>query len=422
MRRIFSNGPAKDFVLNPLNRLITRASRVYLAAPFFTESELVLSTARSGKIVQLLIGLNASTSAQALSEIYGAPNLAIRYLTRRFHAKVFICDDAAMIGSSNLTDGGLKSNREAVVCLDQADDLEAVEEAKALFLELWEAADVLTAEKLTAFRVALASVKSQGPDPDSIIERAVGRAEPVNIHIDSRKRTQERIFLQSLKRQVYEQYRPAFAEVAFLLREHRFYRPELEGIGEANQTNRFLNWLRLTHVIGDEAWQRAPLRTDHERREEIFRFGAEWATTPNNKIPEYYDDWLSRLRNLFGTQSAVDALSKEDLTDGLMSIHAFVEQLRFVKGGIANLPVTFWRANNDDMSQVKRTIGYLLHGPGEFIQRLHDVLYDPTIKLAYFGQFCALELYGTLNPEECPPMNGRMAKALRFLGFDVRGS
>ena len=37
-------------------------------------------------------------------------------------------------------------------------------------------------------------------------------------------------------------------------------------------------------------------------------------------------------------------------------------------------------------------------------------------------RFCALELYGTIRPTECPPINGRMAKALRYLGFDVRGA
>jgi hypothetical protein len=41
-------------------------------------------------------------------------------------------------------------------------------------------------------------------------------------------------------------------------------------------------------------------------------------------------------------------------------------------------------------------------------------------KLGYFGYFCALELIGTVKPEVCPPINGRMGKALRFLGFDVR--
>ena len=105
-----------------------------------------------------------------------------------------------------------------------------------------------------------------------------------------------------------------------------------------------------------------------------------------------------------------------------MSIHAFHERLRFVKGGEANLPVAFWRENNEDVVKVKRTLKYLVHGGGDFIQRLHDMLYDPARKLKSFGIFCGLELYGTIKPEDCPPINGRIAKALRYLGFDVRGA
>jgi hypothetical protein len=113
---------------------------------------------------------------------------------------------------------------------------------------------------------------------------------------------------------------------------------------------------------------------------------------------------------------------KEVITQGLMAVHAFMEQLRFVKGGAANLPAAFWDANGSDVDRVKRSLTHLIHGSGDFIARLHDVLYDPMMKLGYFGQFCALELFGTVKPEECPPMNGRMAKALRYLGFDVPGA
>jgi len=71
---------------------------------------------------------------------------------------------------------------------------------------------------------------------------------------------------------------------------------------------------------------------------------------------------------------------------------------------------------------VKASLSYLLFGPGDFIQRLHDLLYEPDKKLRSFGKFCALELYGTIKPSECPPMNGRMAKALRYLGYDVKAN
>lgn len=105
-----------------------------------------------------------------------------------------------------------------------------------------------------------------------------------------------------------------------------------------------------------------------------------------------------------------------------MSLHAFGEQLRFVKGGEANLPPAFWGQNGDDVGKVKRTLTHLLHGGSEFVEQLHDALYDPARKLSLFGLACALELFGTVKPDEFPPVNGRITKALRYFGFDVRST
>ncbi|MDJ0391638.1 phospholipase D family protein [Roseomonas sp. E05] len=419
MKRIFSNGPDKDFVINPFKRLMAKSSRLHLAAPFFSLADPVVEAARAGKRVELLVGLNSATSPEALRKVYGIAGVAVRYLTHRFHAKIYVFDEAALVGSSNLTDGGLQSNREATICLDQPEDLEAIQEVRALFAELWDAAHVLTDEKLRTFELIYAEVRRAGPDPDTVIERAVGRAEPTNINVASRTRSRERLFLEDLRRQVYEQYRPAFDEVTHLLAPNGFRRPELEDVGLANETNRFLNWVRLTYVSGDEAWRSAPVRPPEERRNEILRLGQEWTSAANSRVPPDYAAWLRRVRDLFGNAAALQAASKNDITEGLMSIHAFLQQSRFVKGGQSNLPVAFWAANGQDVAKVRRTLSHLVHGPGDFIQRLHDVLYDRGMKLGYFGHFCALELYGSVRPDECPPMNGRMAKALRYLGFQV---
>jgi hypothetical protein len=56
---------------------------------------------------------------------------------------------------------------------------------------------------------------------------------------------------------------------------------------------------------------------------------------------------------------------------------------------------------------------------GDFVYQLQDVLYATESNLGYFGYFCALEPIGTVKPEVRPPINGRIGKALRFLGFDV---
>jgi hypothetical protein len=154
----------------------------------------------------------------------------------------------------------------------------------------------------------------------------VGKAEPLNINVASHEKSREGIFLEGLRQEVYEQYRPAFNEVTAILEEHRFRRPELADLGVANETNRFLNWVRVNHVIGDQAWQTAPLRSAEERRVEIIRFRTEWTETDNNKVPEDYAAWIGNVRRIFGTPKTVQEASKDDITLGLMSLHAFIEQ------------------------------------------------------------------------------------------------
>jgi hypothetical protein len=132
------------------------------------------------------------------------------------------------------------------------------------------------------------------------------------------------------------------------------------------------------------------VRSSKERRVEIIRFGKEWTETDDNKVPEDYAAWIRNVKQVFETPDSLNSASKEDITQGLMSLHAFIEQLRFVKGGKDNLPPEFWKRNNNDTQHVKATLSHLLHGPGDFIQRLHDILYEPSIKLSLFGRFCAL--------------------------------
>jgi hypothetical protein len=129
---------------------------------------------------------------------------------------------------------------------------------------------------------------------------------------------------------------------------------------------------------------------------------------------------LKTVQRVFGTADSIDNASTEELSDGLLSLHAFLEQLRFVKGGRENLAPFFWNENKRDVARVKKSLTRLVHGQSDFIERLHDLIYDPEWWLEHFGTFCALELFGTIKPEEFPPINGRMAKALRFLGYDVK--
>jgi hypothetical protein len=108
-----------------------------------------------------------------------------------------------------------------------------------------------------------------------LIEAAVGKAEPPTLRIESRKKTAKSKYLEALSRDI-EQYRAAFNEVKSLLEENQLRRTDLEDVGMAMETNRFLNWLRLTHIHGDEPWQSASFKSKEDRKREILQFGKEW--------------------------------------------------------------------------------------------------------------------------------------------------
>lgn len=422
MNRVFSNGRPEDILINAYRKLYEHSSQLQLAAPYFTLADPVLEAIAEGKSVQLLVGLNPTTSPNQLRMVHDNPGVTIRYLTKRFHAKIFLSGNAALVGSSNLTRGGFYSNREAVVYLDKPEDGETVDELRNLFNELWGAGAVLTKETLNTFARTYKWLSEKTPDWEGELKKRIDPVEPPSIRVGGGERSKEQEFLQRLRRKVYEQYRPAFREVTAILNDGGFRRDDLFDLGETHETNRFLNYVRVTHAIGVESWRSAPLRDADERRLQIVGLGREWASAVDNKVHEDYRDWLARVVGIFGTPDALEGATKEQIMDGLMSLHAFTSQLRFVEGGAKNLPSEFWKLNNDDVARVRSTLSHLLYGPGEFIRRLQDVLSDPEMKLSLFGQFCALELYGTVKPEECPPLNGRIAKALRYLGFFVEGS
>jgi hypothetical protein len=342
----------------------------------------------------------------------------VRYYTSLFHGKIYLFDKAALVGSSNLTDGGLRFNREATIRLNEPDDVEIIEELRTLFNELWVAAPVLTAEKLVTFSEAHKRFKPIG-NPDALIGDTVGRAEPPSIKVINRKDKAKGIYLESLRRKVSE-YRIAFNEVQTLLEENQIHRSELRGIGAENETGLFLNWVRLTHAVGDESWKGAQLRSEDVRRGQILDLGREWSTVERDRVAKEFFEWLRRVRTVFASGDSIDVASDEELTDAILAIHAFHDQYRFTDGGVSYLPTTFWHENDNDVAAVKGALKYLLYGGGEFVERLHDFLYAEHYKVKSFGLSSALELYGTIKPSDYPPVNGRTAKALRYLGFDVR--
>jgi hypothetical protein len=416
MGRVFSNGPLKDFVINPFTDSVSGSTQISVMSPFVTRVDDLIEAAKSGKRVDLLVGLNSTTSPAALSKAHQQHGIQVRYYAHhRFHAKVYLFDTAAIIGSSNLTDAGLMYNREATIVLNDGDDAEDIVDLRAIFEELWDAAPILTDDVLKRFAEAHQRFSSAA---DEKIAGFVGEVAPPNVNIDSQTKKPSRVFLEDLRRQISD-YRKAFVEVSGVLEEDNLHRAELMPLGGANQANRFLSWVRSTYATGD-SWEKVPVRSQEERRGVIVAMGQKWTAPDSDRVSEAYIAGVKHVQDTFSSVTAIDEATKEELTEGLVSLHAFGEQYRFVKKEVT-LPIAFWN-DNDDVHKVKKTLKYLLYGGGDFVVRLYDVLYGRSLKLRLFGLSCSLELFGTIKPEEFPPINQRIVKGLKYIGFDVRGA
>lgn len=418
--KIFSNGKFDGYVRSPFEIQLQISSFAYLAAPYYTYYKPILEAAERGVQIELIIGLNPATNPEAIRKVFEHANIKVRYFTDRFHAKVFVFDDMALLGSSNLTQGGMMQNREAVVYFNSDDHGDEIDDLRALFSELWEAAAPVTPTIIDQFEHIWKQSRQTLEDVDAIFKDKLERVQPVNIDVNSSKVSNKQSFLSGLRKSVYEEYKPAFSEVKTILFDEGLQRQDMANIGPDNETNRFLNWLRLTFVHGEEAWKEAPALSPIERRSKIVELGKSWQSSIDAKVTEDYFEWLETANRVFGMQQDLENASQQAITNGLMSIHAFTEQLRFTKGGLKNVPKVFWKANNGDVERVRRTLLHLLYGSGDFIARLHDILYNPNFKLQMFARYSALETFGTIHPNVCPPMNSRMAKSLRYLGYEVK--
>ncbi|EJM81315.1 hypothetical protein PMI34_05220 [Pseudomonas sp. GM74] len=417
---IYTNSLGQDQVQRPYTVHMAKASKIRIAVPYFTRESEILQAAARGAKIELLVGLNKSTNPTALRRVLDAPNCVVRYFTDGFHAKVFFFDGVVMLGSANLTEGGMASNREAVLVLDQPGDEDRILDLQLFFAQVWDSAEVLTLQVCKQFRDAWDKSSRLG-NPDAPFQ-ILQDVEPPTVLSGSGQKTAQQHYLSELQKLIYEEYCPAFTEVSAVLVDGGFRRSEFTELGLEVETNRFLNWVRLEHAIGEASWQEAPLRQEGLRRQMIIRLAEEWVTTTHTHIPDDYFELLTELRAVMATPESIRAANHDQLASALICVHAFKQQLRFTKGGEDALPAKFWKFNNGDLLRVQNSLINLVHGSDDFAVRICAVLYDQRHKLGAFGRFCALELVGTLKPKQVPPINGRMVKALRFIGFDVQAT
>ena len=411
---IFTNRPAtRDFTLNFFYRHANAVRTAQLACPFFTNADPIKILKEAGcEKIQLLVRLCEATSPDALMIARNFRGVDVRYYTDgKFHAKFYILGDLALVGSANLTASGMMSNRELSIVLDSSDP--RFDEVPAYFDELWSAppAAVLTPEALANFRAWHAALKRPAADPMT----GVPDAEPINVNVESQNVSTARTYLESFRVTYYETLIPAHKVVLELYREHGGRHAGFDGLSEMYEIDRFLFWAR--GFTTDEDLETHPLRSDDDLRANIRQHISDWFAAPAVHVDEDRIRRIAALQTLFSEEENIRTVDMDAVADMLQGCAAFVEMLRFTKGGLEKHIAAFKKDNR--IEDIRNTFLYLSFGSGNFVQRLYDCIYTSKYKLHHWGRNCTLELYGWINHDGVPPFNGRIIKALRYLGFNV---
>lgn len=423
IRDAYGNSAASGFTLDFFALNAPGASQAYLASPFVSTFKPIKLLTERGCNVRLLVRLCSITPPQVIRQALADPNVTLRYYTSRsFHAKLYIIDDIALVGSANLTESGLMTNREVSVVLRKERD-PSFDDLPAMFNLFWDYADTMTPEICSRYEQAFRTIGNAKEDAafQAHLEALVGAASPPSAKIGSDRVSARRSFIQGLRRKYDEQLIPAFHEVAEIFAELGRRRPEFAGADPEIELGRFLGWLRIVRAPGD-SWQASPLLGGSQRQQRIESFLHEWLDTDDTAVGDMFQGEnevanIMRMRAAFASPDTIGKLEYQELFDNLISVHAFFDRLRFVAGGLPGLRVDF--AQRNSVAVIRETLTYLLHGSGTALERAYDCIYNEKHRLGGFGEACVMELLGWMDRER-PPINGRTIKALRFLGFDVR--
>jgi hypothetical protein len=422
LRDAYGNSKSSGYTIDFFELTAPGAKLALLASPFFSTYDPIEKLTKRGCEVKLIVRLCSITPPAVVAQAMSDPLVTLRFFTSRaFHAKLYIVDDQAMVGSANLTSAGLMSNREVSIVVRKDRDA-AFDELPGLFNLFWSHAGAMTGEIFAAYQSAFRQIGD--PKEEAAFEqhltKLVGKVDPPSAMAGSDVMSKRRSFLEQLRRKYDEQVIPAFREVREIILESGLRRAEFADGDIEIELNRFLGWTRLIHAPGD-SWRQSTIVAQSARRERTLSYLRDWVQVGDTKAGDMYhaeEEFgnIGRLREGFASVAAIEAMDYDQMFDTLCGCHAFYDMLRFVSGGLPGLKADFAKRNT--LPEIKATLAYLLHGDGLMLERAYDCIFDEKWKLGRFGENCVMELVGWMTPDR-PPVNGRTLKALRFIGHDI---
>lgn len=392
---------------------------ILIASPFFTYDQLISELLERSCRIKLIVRLCSATSPTALVKIIDKEGVQIRYFTSRlFHSKLYIFgDDVAIVGSANMTESGMQSNREIGVEIHREEP--CFDSLISLFSSYWDQAEVLTTERLRRFKdISYGNTGTSIDDKcDNDIINEFGDVKPAEgIQVGNKKPSREKVFLESYRR-TYQEFLDAYkiVERVYKLTGKRKLRED--HVPLRIEIDNFFSFIREDFTTG-ESYLNEPFRNGSDLEQFISEKLDNWFGAKREYLEKYIPLNYSVINSLFSSVNSINKADINEIYSALDKCHAFHDRFRFYKGGAETMKQAF--ISDNKIEHLRNVFTYLIFGKGDFIERMGNCIFDPLYRTPHFGRSCVQELYGWVNKDNIPICNGRTVKALRFLGFNVK--
>lgn len=409
-----------DFVRNAMVPYMNEeGGNIYIAVAYFTEHAVLSELAQGSNHLRIVLGLKYPTDPDALEKIVKLEKVEARYFTSQsFHPKLYIFGQReALVGSANLTKSALLTNQEIVVSIPGDDP--RFGDLATLFSVYWRQARVLDPNVIEQYKsiykrhqAAGASISKMGEE----VKSEMGDVVYGNIDRGLNKESEQNVFIDDYRKS-YQECVSAFNVVRAIYEDIGERKVGEDVIPLRVEIDSFFSFVRDFHAKG-ESYLQQPIVSGSLQESNIRTLIKEWLSTPWPHFEETIAKVnYPKITRYLSTPKAIEATSVDELFDVLCVAHSFHDRLRFYPGGLATLKEEFFAKN--ELSKIKSSLIYLLHGQDEVVVRMANLLYDNRYKINVFGRSNVQEIVGWCNDGDLPVVNGRTTKVLRYLGFEV---
>lgn len=400
--QLFTNEPGSS-IRNAF--YVQTGCAISFASPFYSYPDIIHDLIRADCKIRLLVTFSSATTPNALRSIVNERAVDVRFMPiGSFHTKLYLFgNEYALVGSSNLTNNGLNTNKEVCVKIPAANP--AFSQLCQLFESYWSLPDAKTLTPSSLAEYERVYNQPSPEDGDNSRDKRIGRAFP---------------------------WSPASPTTAL---------PRVVQDTIRKQQNFLQGFRQLSHLYEDSGIRRnhrVPLNLEIDQFLSFVYTGNNratgWSAPDASRLPNYLAAWktakapflmekaaptLDELREFFGTPHRLRERSPTEIAKVLTLCHAVRDRERHFDGGLPGFISKFARANRN-ANELHRKLDYLLRGEGDYIVRIARCAKNGPDKIHEAGDATLGELYGWLNSADAPIFNNRSLETIEHLGLMLR--